>query len=43
MGVRDVVIRLRDDRGNVIATTSTKTNGSYEFCNLAPGDYSVKE
>ena len=42
-GVRGVVVRLRDARGDVIATTSTQGNGSYEFCNLAPDDYSVVE
>ena len=40
-GVRNVVIQLRDGDGNVIATTSTRGNGSYEFCELAPGEYSV--
>ena len=37
------MIQLRDGDGNVIATTSTRGNGSYEFCELAPGEYSVVE
>ena len=38
-----MVIQLRDSDGNVIATTSTGNNGRYEFCGLAPGEYSVVE
>ncbi|WP_449224078.1 MSCRAMM family protein [Aporhodopirellula rubra] len=38
-----VIIELRDESGNVIATTQTDANGCYEFTGLRPGRYQVKE
>ncbi|MFG0290297.1 MAG: SdrD B-like domain-containing protein [Rhodopirellula sp. JB044] len=38
-----VVIELRDESGNVIATTQTDADGCYEFTGLRPGRYQVKE
>ena len=37
------MIQLCDGDGNVIATTLTRGNGSYEFCELVPGKYSIVE
>lgn len=37
----DVRIELRDENGNVIATTLTDSDGRYRFENLRPGEYSV--
>ncbi|MBS7669565.1 MSCRAMM family protein, partial [Croceicoccus gelatinilyticus] len=42
-GWEGVTIDLLDDGGNVIATTLTNANGYYEFKDLVPGDYSVRE
>ena len=40
----NVKIELLDSAGNVIATTFTNDQGSYEFTNLAPGvEYRVRE
>ncbi|TWT90560.1 Serine-aspartate repeat-containing protein D precursor [Pseudobythopirellula maris] len=38
-----VTIELRDENGDVIATTTTDENGEYRFEGLAPGEYSVHE
>ena len=37
-----VAVELRDAEGAVVATTTTLTNGSYEFSGLYPGDYTVE-
>jgi serine-aspartate repeat-containing protein C/D/E len=38
-----VTIQLLDAGGNVLGTTLTDANGYYQFGNLVPGDYSVRE
>ena len=40
-GVKDVVVRLLDAAGNVVAETKTDASGLYKFANLAPGEYMV--
>jgi|GEM_PF-2931480 len=41
-GIEGVVVELRDDQGNVIATTTTDENGAYAFPGLDPTEtYSV--
>ncbi|WP_404311173.1 SdrD B-like domain-containing protein [Neorhodopirellula lusitana] len=41
--IAGVVIELYDDAGTLISTTTTDANGCYEFDQLPPGTYSVKE
>ncbi|MEA4906204.1 MAG: sortase [Anaerolineaceae bacterium] len=38
-----VTITLYDGAGNLVATTTTAADGSYQFTNLAPGAYQVVE
>ncbi len=38
-----VTIELLDASGNVVATTTTNAQGEYEFNDLAPGVYAVRE
>ena len=38
-----VTIELFDKEGNLIAQTVTDSNGDYEFNNLFPGDYTVRQ
>ena len=38
-----VSIQLLNAQGNVVATTTTDSNGDYTFDNLLPGTYSVRE
>ena len=38
-----IQIDLLDTDGNVLATTTTDSNGHYEFTGLAPGEYRVRE
>jgi hypothetical protein len=40
-GVPGVTVTLYDSGGNPIATTTTDTNGGYQFTDLPPGSYSV--
>jgi protocatechuate 3,4-dioxygenase beta subunit len=40
-GVAGVTVTLRDNAGNVIATTVTDSYGNYLFDNLNPGNYTV--
>ncbi len=42
-GIAGVVIDLLDNGGNVIATTTTDANGNYNFTNLEPGAYSIRQ
>ena len=41
--IAGVTISLLDENGNVIATTTTDSNGDYIFTGLLPGDYTVVE
>ncbi|MCC7475260.1 MAG: carboxypeptidase regulatory-like domain-containing protein, partial [Pirellulales bacterium] len=41
--IPDVQIDLLNGNGVVIATTTTNANGEYQFTNLRPGIYSVRE
>lgn len=42
-GVEGVVVELRDDEGNVLATTETDSRGNYRFDEFGEtGDYSVR-
>jgi len=40
-GVEGVTVRLYDDAGEPVATTTTDGNGNYHFSDLSPGDYHV--
>jgi protocatechuate 3,4-dioxygenase beta subunit len=39
----DVLVRLWDDSGNMVASTRTNAQGYYAFQNLRPGNYRVTE
>src|SRR5204862_7074325 len=41
--IAGVTIQLLNQSGQVIATTTTDDDGSYQFTNLAPGIYAVHE
>ena len=41
--LENVAIELLDDGGDVVATTTTNDRGVYEFSNLLPGDYQVRQ
>ncbi len=41
--ISDVTLTLKDNAGNPIRTTATKTDGSYCFNDLYPGEYTVVE
>ena len=41
-GVPGVTVVLRNDRGAMVATTSTDANGNYRFGELPPGTYTVE-
>ncbi|MEZ5536233.1 MAG: SdrD B-like domain-containing protein [Thiolinea sp.] len=40
-GVANVAVKLLDGSGTVVATTTTDTNGYYQFDGLSQGDYQV--
>jgi hypothetical protein len=40
-GVPDVTVTLYDQGNHPIATTTTDSNGSYQFASLAPGEYTI--
>ncbi len=42
-GIPDTLIKLLDQFGNVIGQTTTNTNGYYEFADLEPGIYGLRE
>ncbi len=41
--IEGVTIKLLDSNGKEVATTTTKADGSYEFLNIAEGEYVVQE
>ncbi len=41
--LEDVTVQLLDANDNILATTQTNPDGYYEFLNLAPGQYAVRE
>jgi uncharacterized repeat protein (TIGR01451 family) len=41
-GIDGVTVNLKDENGDVIATTVTTNGGFYEFTDLTPGTYSVQ-
>jgi hypothetical protein len=41
--VGGIPIDLLDANGNIVTWTTTRTDGTYSFSNLAPGTYSVVE
>jgi len=41
--ISDVTVYLYDDEGSVVATTTTDSDGNYQFTDLEPGIYSVEE
>ena len=41
-GIANATVKLLGTTGNVIATTTTDSNGLYSFSNLQPGDYKVQ-
>ena len=41
--LEDVTITLKDDSGDIVATTSTDINGEYSFADLPSGTYIVEE
>ena len=40
--IKDVLVKLYDAQGGVVAQMSTGVDGNYTFCELAPGDYHVE-
>ncbi|ERT07381.1 hemolysin-type calcium-binding repeat family protein [Lyngbya aestuarii BL J] len=42
-GLNGVQIQLLDSSGNIVATDTTDTSGGYEFSNLAPDSYIVRQ
>ncbi len=43
LSIEGVLVELLDANGNVLASTRTDANGDYQFANLRPGTYSVRE
>jgi uncharacterized repeat protein (TIGR01451 family) len=41
-GIGTVTVALVDATGNVVATTTTASDGSYVFADVPPGDYTVR-
>lgn len=41
-GIPNVTVRLLDPNNNVLDTTTTNTNGIYQFLSLLPGSYKVQ-
>ena len=42
-GIGGVTLTLRDNLNNVIATTTSNADGTYEFVNVLPGAYTITE
>ncbi len=43
IGIGQTQLSLVDNAGNVVATTMTDANGRYEFKNVLPGEYTIRE
>ena len=43
VNLEGVILVLKDDKGNVVATTATDSMGVFEFTKLPPGNYTVTE
>ena len=43
LGLANWTIELKDSNGTLIKTATTGTNGTYSFCGLEPGNYTVSE
>ncbi|WP_032605726.1 SdrD B-like domain-containing protein, partial [Staphylococcus epidermidis] len=41
-GISNVKVTLKDKNGNTIGTTTTDSNGKYEFTGLENGDYTIE-
>ena len=41
-GIKNVTIHLLNSNGDELNSTTTDTNGNYQFCSLNPGDYKIK-
>lgn len=42
-GIQGVTIELYNSRGQLVTTTQTKSDGTFEFTGLFPGSYSIKQ
>ncbi len=42
-GVAGAIVELLDEQGNLVASTTTDSTGSYSFENLGPGEYSLTQ
>jgi uncharacterized repeat protein (TIGR01451 family) len=42
VGMENVTVRLLDESGSVVATTTTDANGDYQFTGLVPGTYAIE-
>ena len=42
-GIAGVTIELLNSSGNVVATTLTAADGTFQFTDLLPGDYTIRE
>lgn len=42
-GLNGIQVQLLDSSGNIVGTDTTDNSGSYEFSNLAPGPYVVRQ
>jgi hypothetical protein len=42
-GIAGVLVKLYNVEGDLVATTTTDSDGNYRFENLAPGEYTVEE
>ena len=42
-GLQNITVQLLNSSGNIVGTDTTDSSGSYEFSNLAPGPYVVRQ
>ncbi|MBL8852370.1 MAG: hypothetical protein JNK57_00235 [Planctomycetaceae bacterium] len=43
VGIQGVTIELYNSRGQMVSTTKTKSDGTFEFTGLFPGSYTIKQ